>query len=129
MVTINNETKHMTKTQKKWLGVFLAMFIVPEVLWSPVVNYLYQLSQTGKIGNTYPFHKTFLDHPDNVNTLSSILFIQFLGLFISAVYLIVLRKNIQNKTALWLSIIILALLSAVTFFVFGLSVSLRNIGF
>ncbi len=33
----------MTKSQKIWLGIFLAMFIVPEVLWSPVGNFIYSI--------------------------------------------------------------------------------------
>ncbi|TSA46364.1 hypothetical protein D4R52_00695 [bacterium] len=31
----------MTKKQKVWFWIFFAMFIVPEVLWSPVGNYVY----------------------------------------------------------------------------------------
>ncbi|MFA5990986.1 MAG: hypothetical protein WC794_01925 [Candidatus Doudnabacteria bacterium] len=28
----------MTKVQKIWLGVFLAMFLVPEILWGPILG-------------------------------------------------------------------------------------------
>jgi len=31
----------MTKKQKIWLAVFLAMFLVPEILWSPIGNFYY----------------------------------------------------------------------------------------
>lgn len=30
----------MTKKQKVWLGIFLAMFIVPEIIWGTLVNAL-----------------------------------------------------------------------------------------
>ena len=105
------------------------MFIVPEVLWIPVWNGVYELSQTSRSGGTYPFRMTFLEKSDNINILSAVLFIQFLGLLASLVYLIILRKQIQNKAALWFSVLLLVLIAIVTFFVFGMSVSLRNIGF
>ncbi len=31
----------MTKKQKIWLGIFLAMFLVPEIMWSPIGNFCY----------------------------------------------------------------------------------------
>ena len=41
----------MTKKQKIWFAIFLAMFLVPEVLWSPVNDFYYELLQSGKTGN------------------------------------------------------------------------------
>jgi beta-lactamase regulating signal transducer with metallopeptidase domain len=119
----------MKKTQKIWLGVFLAMATIPEILWSPVENAIYELSQTNQSGGTHPFRSTFLEKTDNINILSTVLFIQFLGLFLSFIYLIAIRKQVQSKMLLWLAVSCLGLLAIVTFFVFGLSVSLRNIGF
>ena len=119
----------MTKIQKIWLGVFLTMTMIPEILWSPVGNAIFELSQTSRSGGTHPFRNTFLEKSDNINTLSTILFIQFLGLFISFIYLIVLRKQILNKKVLWLSLGVLLILAVINFFIFGLSISLRNIGF
>ena len=57
----------MTKKQKIWLGVFLALFIVPEVLWSPVGNFVYEIMQSGNAGGTHPVRLNFLQVSDNVN--------------------------------------------------------------
>ncbi len=114
--------------QKIWLGVFLAMFLVPEILWSPVGNFVYELFSDS--ANVKPFRDNFLYQTmDNANYLSSILFIQLLGIFLTFIYLIVVRKSIQNKIIFWLSLGVALLLSVITFFCFGLSISLRNIGF
>lgn len=118
----------MSKTQKVWLWIFLALFVVPEALWSPVGNMIYEL-YLSQFGNTYPFRDNFLQNSDNINVLSSVLFIQLLGLVFTIVYLIFKRTHIQNKTVLWSSLVLLLLATLVTFFVFGLSMSFRNIGF
>jgi uncharacterized membrane protein YkgB len=116
----------MKKMQKVWLGVFLAMFLVPEILWSPVGNFVYELSQTSHGGGTHPFRQTFLENSDNINYLSTVLFIQLLGVFITFIYLLVLNKKIKNKMVLWSVIILSFFLAVVSFFCFGLSVSLRH---
>jgi hypothetical protein len=119
----------MSKAQKIWLGVFLAMFLVPEILWSPVGNFVYELFQTNQSGGTHPFRQTFLENSDNINSLSVVLFIQLFGIVITIIYLVVIHKQIKNKTLFWLVATASFLLSAATFLSFGLSISLRNIGF
>ena len=47
----------MTKKQKIWFAVFLSMFILPEVLWSPLLNFYYELSKTGDV---YPVRVNFI---------------------------------------------------------------------
>jgi len=116
----------MTKTQKIWLWVFLGMFILPEVLWSPVGNFVYELSQSG---NTHPVRNNFLQNTDNINILSTVLFIQMAGLIAAFVCLLIVHKYIQNKTFLWVGYTLLFLGALITFFIFGISVSLRHFGF
>ena len=127
---INKSAKgnKMTKMQKVWLIVFLGMFLVPEIFWSPVGNQFYQFYNT-QFGNTHPFRMNFLNNPDNANILSTILFVQFVGLLASFVYLLIIHKSIQNKVILWASCLLLFLATVVIFFLFGFSVSLRHIGF
>ena len=38
-LSVKNIITMMTKEQKIWLGIFLAMFVVPEVLWGDVVGF------------------------------------------------------------------------------------------
>src|SRR3989344_3307388 len=118
----------MSKKQKIWLGVFLAMFIIPDLLWSPVGNFGYELYKS-HYGNTYPFRNNFLQDSDNVNMLSTVLFIQMLGLFSSAVCLVIINKSVKNKWLLWLSVIILLFASVIVFYLFGFSIKLRSFGF
>lgn len=113
--------------QKVWLGIFLAMFLVPEILWSPVGNFIYELSQPG--GQVHSLRNNFLINTDNVNWYSSVLFIQFLGLLLSAICLIIIRKNFKRKSTLWIGCFLLFLASLLVLLLFGLSVSLRHIGF
>lgn len=119
----------MTKRQKIFLIVFLAMFIVPEVLWSPAGNFVYELSQTSKSGGTHPFRQNFLQDSSNINYLSTVLFIQFLGALITAIYLVVIRKVFAIRILLWTLVAALLLISIVLFFIFGFSITLRHIGF
>ena len=115
----------MTRKQKIWLWVSLALFAIPELLWSPVANFIYQLyKNTGA-----PFRYTFLEDSRNINILSTVLFIQLLGLFISAVYLIIINKSIKQKWMLWPLVVLLLLASVVVFYLFGFSIKLRSFGF
>ena len=119
----------MTKKQRIGFWSILGLFILPEILWSPVGNFIYELSQTSRSGGTHPFRNTFLEDTSNINMLSTVLFIQMLGLFASAVYLIVMHNSVRNKWLLWPSVAVLLFSSVVVFYLFGFSITLRSIGF
>lgn len=119
----------MTKTQKIWLYVFLGLFVLPEALWSPVGNFVYSWLMPTVNGSIQTMRNNFLMLNDNVNLYSFVLFIQLLGIFLTFIYLIIIRKNIINKTIYWAILLLAFLLSVVTFFCFGLSITLRHIGF
>jgi len=71
----------MTKKLKIWLGIFLAMFVVPEVLWSPVGNFIYSFI------TDHPFRDNFFMHSDNRSWLIVVNSLQFFGLIIAAIFL------------------------------------------
>jgi uncharacterized protein YacL len=119
----------MTKTQKIWLWIFIAMFAVPEILWSPVGNFVYSLMTPLKEGSVQVLRDNFLLDKSYDNLYSTILFIQALGLTLTLVLLLLFRKNVKNKTALWISYILSFFAAIVVFLLFGLSISLRHIGF
>lgn len=119
----------MTKKQKFLLTTSLALFLIPELLWSPLLNDIYARMMPLKNGSVEFFRPNFLTNIDNLNTASVVLFIEFLGLLLTLLQLIRLRKVIINKFILGLSVFVLSLLSIVSFFNFGLSIALRNIGF
>lgn len=115
----------MTKKQKIWLGIFLAMFVIPELLWSPVGNFYYELSQTSKSGGTYPFRDNFLQDSDNLSILKSVLLIQFIGFTLFVYMFWKHRQTVNNPYLRWmlillfLAIFILSAFSA--YFVFTFS--------
>lgn len=119
----------MSKKQKIYFWILLGLFIIPEVLWNPVGNFIFQLSQTGRSGGTYPFRNNFLQDSSNANLYSTVLFIQLFGLFASAVYLIAIHKSVNNKWLLWPFVVVLLLASVVVFYLFGFSIKLRTFGF
>lgn len=58
--------------QKVWLGIFIAMFVVPEVLW-------------GLTTGIPALNSKIKSNDDNHLLLMSATFIQFLGLFLSGI--------------------------------------------
>jgi magnesium-transporting ATPase (P-type) len=70
----------MAKIQKVWLAVSGALFLVPEILWSPLLNFWYEFFQLGKGVNAYPIRNNFLTNIENVNILIIIFAIQAAGL-------------------------------------------------
>lgn len=111
----------MTKKQKIWFWVFLGMFLIPEILWSPVGNFVFTfLQNTNQIR---PLRNNFLINPDNINIYKIILLIQLMGLIFTAIA-IFMRSN--KKFLHWLILGILTILALITGFVlyFALTFSL-----
>lgn len=92
----------MTKKQKLWLGIFFALFLVPEILWSPVFGLL-------------PFGKNFVSNSDNHGILTLIVFIEFVGLLLSFVTLAVFNKKNRYKH---IELTLLGLGTAWAFYIF-----------
>jgi hypothetical protein len=115
----------MTKIQKITLGIFLAMFIVPEVVWSPVGNLAYSLLQNSN--HAQVFRLNFLTSSDNINFLLFLLFFQLIGIIGSLVLIVQAKINLWIKSIL---IFILLLLLLITGLLFYIAFSLRHgIGF
>lgn len=99
----------MTKKQKIWLWIFIAMFVVPEIFWSPVTNFYYELTQTNQGGGTRPFNYNFLQNSDNVNYLKTTIFIQLLGVVLFIMFWFKNKNKINSKVLFW-TVFLLALL-------------------
>lgn len=72
----------MKKTQKFWLWVSIAMFAIPELLWSPIVNFIYIFWKGGNV--PIILRDNFLMSSDYRELLIIILFVQFVGALLSA---------------------------------------------
>lgn len=116
----------MTKKQKIWLSVTSAMFILPEILWSPVSNIIYELLQ--KTNNVQPYRINFLMNSDKIVYLSFVLFAQFVGCLLTLIFFL---KHKHNNILFWTVILLLILLTFVTLFIFYMSITLgkNGIGF
>lgn len=84
----------MTKTQKIWLGLFLAMFIVPEILWSPVGNFVYIFFQNNNY--SIPLRANFLTTANYYGFIwyGLVCLIQLCGITLTILYCIKNKKNL-----------------------------------
>lgn len=117
----------MTKQQKIWLWIGLCLAFVPEILWSPVGNFIYSWTQPTVNGSVQLLRHNFLADSDiTANVYSLILFFQSVGLlFVS----IVAFKLSNKRVSRWVIGTVCALFSLFIFILVGLSISLRSIGF
>ena len=113
----------MTKTQKIWLWISLAIFVVPEALWSPVSNMVNDLLQ--KSNNVQILRPNFLTNSDNTNLLVFFLGFQFIGVVASLILLMKSKTNISTWLKIFI-IITLSLIAIVTGIVFYIAFSLRH---
>ena len=110
----------MTKIQKIWLGVSAAMFLVPEVLWSPVGNLIYSLFAPTLNGNYQILRNSFLFDYKYENLLKIVLFLQLTGTMLFFFVWLKFRKDISSRLLFWTILVVSFLLSLVSMFTFYL---------
>jgi hypothetical protein len=115
----------MLRMQKVWLGIFLAMFIVPEVLWSPILSFGSELLQTG---NTHPIRFNYLTNLQHKGILIFVLAFESLGLLLALILLFNAYKNKKNLVfflaqSFLLILFLISLLVIYFFFVFSHGIS------
>jgi len=69
--------------QKIWMWVFIAMFALPEILWSPVVNFVYAFLRGDNA--SVILRNNFLVQPDYRKLAIFIIFLQCLGSLLSLI--------------------------------------------
>jgi len=111
--------------QKIWFWIFGAMFVVPEILWSPLVNLIYDIFQNSN--NVKTLRPNFLTNPNNIYILLYIIFFQFIGVLGTTIITIKSKLNLIPKIFLVATMTILLLVNG---FILYLVFALRNgIGF
>jgi len=100
----------MTNKQKIWLGVFLAMLIIPEVIWG---------SMFGRFNLTDSIYTI-----ENRSLYLSILFIQILGGILSLIYFV--KYKSKKDLFHWLLLTILVLIIARAVFIFYVLFATKN---
>lgn len=116
-------SKYMKKTQKIWLGIFLAMFIVPEVIWGALfsaVASIFSISFHPIITDT----QVFTDHPSLAHL---IILVELVG--ISGLLFLNTKKNKSNKYWKYIITTILVIILATLLFLLYLNYAISNISF
>lgn len=99
------------------------MFLVPEVLWSPVGNIIYEFMQSG---NVAPLRDNFLLKADNLIYFHVVSLIQLVGLVLSFISIV----RIGKKSFLsWLILVIISCLVLINLSILYSSFALSNISF
>ncbi|MDQ3245199.1 MAG: hypothetical protein M3P22_02570 [bacterium] len=109
----------MEKSRKMWLWIFVGMGVIPELLWSPIYNFLYSFFKPTTNGSIQVFRDNFLINTDNIYLYLFILFIQIIGL--TGILFNILKLNINkyfNYFLFFISLSILIITSLVFYFLF-----------
>lgn len=115
----------MEKIRKIWFWVFLAMFLLPEILWSSILNMTNAILQNNNV--TIFFRPNFLMQSDNRSLLLFVLVIQLIGIL--GLIVQIYRRNF-NKYFKILILLVLSSILIITGFVAYLLFYTRNgIGF
>jgi len=112
----------MTKIQKIWTWIFIAMFALPEILWSPVGNFLYTFWKGGNIPAI--LRDNFLISSDYRRTAIVVILLQSLGALISSILIYTSSIKIGYKVLLSILFFIFFLLSLGVFFVLSTTVNI-----
>ena len=115
----------MTKKQKIWLGVFLAMFLVPEILWSPVGNIIFELFQSG---NAVSLRNNFLTNYQHIFIYRFVLILQLSGLLFTSITFLKFN-TFKNKFLKYFLYSIFLIFTFLCLIVVYLSFALNNISF
>lgn len=112
----------MTKIQKIWMGIFIAMFAVPEILWSPIGNFIYSFLSPTVGGNYQLLRNNFLFDYRFENLLKFLVFIQSIGIVLFLIFLLKNKSAIKSKILFWTILFVGFLICFTTLFVFYLAV-------
>ncbi len=116
----------MQKTQKLWLSLALAMFLIPEILWSPVTNFSYIFFKNSN--NTLPLRLNFITQSGTGVLYKVVVFIQLLGLLSIFIMLIKGRAKYSSKLWYYLLLFLCFSLLCMSLFIFYV-ITLLNISF
>jgi len=117
----------MTKKQKIWMWIFIAMFALPEILWSPITNFLYILYK----GGNHPviLRNNFLFNYKYDSLLKVIISIQFIGAFLFLVSWLKIKRKSKSKILFWLVLVLAIMFCLASFFILYLVIATQNISF
>ena len=119
----------MRKLQKIWLWVSSILFILPEILWSPLGNFLYSFFMPTVSGSSQILRDNFLLNSKFEFLYFVIFLIQLISIIVFTINWVHFRNYIKSKLTYWTVLIFSILLSLVTFFIIYLAFAVSNINF
>jgi hypothetical protein len=109
----------MTKIQKILIGLFIAMVAMPEILWSPILKFWIGWNQPTVNGHYQVWRENFLDN--NSDLWSKLLSVQLIGIVLTTIYLLTLRRFFKNALVFWTLFVICVFVSIFIFYMHGFS--------
>ena len=110
----------MKKNSKIWLWIFLAMFIIPEILWSPSINFIYSFFSAPVFGQPQLLRNNFLFEYNFESLLKIIIFIQLIGIIFFFLFWLKNMNNVRSRVAFWIVLILSLLVCLMSMFIFYL---------
>lgn len=111
----------MTKIQKVWIWLLAAIFVVPEIIWSPITKIFVSLNEPTDNGHYKVFRQNFLDNYNNIGLWNGMVLLQLLGIIFLFIYLLFLRKRFNNKFLFWIAELVLLFFGIFVFYYYSLS--------
>jgi len=109
----------MNKIHKAWLSLLVVLFAIPEILWSPIGNFIYESGQ--RTNNIKPLRESFLTQTDNFELWANIVLFQFICLLLITIYIAVLKKQFKNQRIYWAGLIIMSVITIYVFLLYSYS--------
>ncbi len=107
----------MSKTQKIWMWIFLAMFLIPEILWSPILNVSASFLLPPQNGSIQIIRNNFLFDYKNENLLKIVVIIQIIAAFL---FFLLWVRGKNHNIIYWIVLLISILILLVGLFIFYL---------
>lgn len=104
------------KKWKIWLGVFLGLFAIPEILWSPISNFYVEFYQGSKYSDVNPWRDNFLQNSDNIAWLKFVILIQLIGSLLFFYNFLKNRNILSNPVLRWFLVLVFSCLLILTAF-------------
>ncbi|OGI64859.1 hypothetical protein A3H53_04795 [Candidatus Nomurabacteria bacterium RIFCSPLOWO2_02_FULL_40_10] len=116
-------------SKKIWLLVSSILFILPEILWSPLGNFIYSLFVPTVNGSSQIWRNNFLLDSKFYSLYITILLIQLIGIVVFVVNWVRFKNYLKSKLAYFVVLILSIFLSFTTLLVLFIAYAVHNISF
>lgn len=91
----------MKQTNKLWFWIGLALFAIPEILWSPISNYWYIILQNDNRPTILRENMFTINTEYNFLYYGFIVWLQVIGLILVEIITIKNKQNLKHKWVFW----------------------------